>query len=116
MEAKDGSEGFDFGGAYDAVVLHKKIAYTMDDKRKATVDFEDVFSSTSVTVTFDAETENPIKMQRGGGRPYSKISKNAPRCPHQKRGRGNNKKAALARPYCGSSTYMDRSFSRKKLR
>lgn len=34
MEAKDGSVGFDFGGTYDEVTLHKYIAYTMADGRK----------------------------------------------------------------------------------
>ena len=68
MESKDGSEGFDFGGVYTAVVPHKLIAYTMDgkDKRKAKVEFESVFESTSVKVTFDPENENPIEMQKDG--------------------------------------------------
>ncbi|MFI5131757.1 MAG: SRPBCC domain-containing protein, partial [Chitinophagales bacterium] len=33
MEAKDGSFGFDFGGAYDAVRKNEFIEYTMDDGR-----------------------------------------------------------------------------------
>ena len=31
MAARDGSFSFDFGGVYDEVELHKRIAYTMDD-------------------------------------------------------------------------------------
>ena len=66
MEAKDGSAGFDFTGTYDEVVPNKKIAYTMDDGRKATVEFEELGNSTHVRVTFDPEGENPIEMQRAG--------------------------------------------------
>ena len=53
----------------DWCAIHrKKIAYTMDgeDARKAVIDFEEIGNSTAVTVTLDAETENPIEMQRGG--------------------------------------------------
>lgn len=41
MEAKDGSVGFDFGGIYDEVETHEKIAYTMEDGRRAMVTFEE---------------------------------------------------------------------------
>jgi uncharacterized protein YndB with AHSA1/START domain len=66
MEAKDGSEGFDFTGVYDEVVPRKKIAYTMDDGRKAQVMFEEMGNSTAVTTTFDPENENPLEMQKAG--------------------------------------------------
>lgn len=66
MEAKDGSFGFDFGGTYDEVVTHKTIAYTLGDGRKARINFGATGSQTWVTVTFDAETQNPIEMQKGG--------------------------------------------------
>jgi uncharacterized protein YndB with AHSA1/START domain len=66
MEAKDGSFGFDFGGVYDEVLDHKTIAYTMGDGRKVKIVFEDKGSETKVTETFDAESENPIEMQREG--------------------------------------------------
>ncbi len=65
MEAKDGSAGFDFEGIYDDVVPNKKIAYTFGG-RKATIFFAQEGSGTKVTVTFDAETENPMEMQRAG--------------------------------------------------
>src|SRR5262245_18132257 len=39
MEAKDGSEGFDFSGVYTDVAVHERLAYTMDDGRKAEVTF-----------------------------------------------------------------------------
>jgi hypothetical protein len=39
MEAKDGSFGFELIGIYDEVVLHKRLAYTMEDGRKVITDF-----------------------------------------------------------------------------
>jgi uncharacterized protein YndB with AHSA1/START domain len=66
MEAKDGSAGFDFEGSYDEVQPNRKIAYTMADGRKVTVNFTSHGDSTSISETFDAETQNPVEMQRGG--------------------------------------------------
>jgi len=66
MEAKDGSFGFDFEGIYDEVVDHKKISYTMQDSRRVITNFENLGDKTKVTTTFDAENENPVKMQRAG--------------------------------------------------
>src|SRR5436190_23934295 len=65
MEAKDGSMGFDFGGTYDAVKTNELIEYTMDDGRKVKVLFNAIGNETRLTETFDAETQNPIEMQRG---------------------------------------------------
>jgi len=66
MEAKDGSMGFDFGGTYDDVQTNKLIAYTMGDGRKVKVTFESQGNQTLVTETFEAESQNPVEMQRGG--------------------------------------------------
>ena len=66
MEAKDGSFGFDFGGTYDEVIPDKHISYTMSDGRKVTVDFTAGSDGTHVSETFDAESENPVDMQRAG--------------------------------------------------
>tara|TARA_R110002050_G_scaffold235645_1_gene371542 strand:+ start:721 stop:1137 length:417 start_codon:yes stop_codon:yes gene_type:complete len=66
MEAKDGSFGFDFGATYTAVIPHKKISYKMDDGRNATIKFEDLGKHTKILIDFEAETENPIEMQRDG--------------------------------------------------
>lgn len=66
MEAKDGSFGFDFEAVYDEVIDKKRIAYTMSDGRQVITDFEDLGESTKVTTVFEAESENPIDMQRGG--------------------------------------------------
>lgn len=66
MEAKDGSEGFDFAGTYDAVVEHARIAYTMEDGRTVNVTFAPEGEGTRVTVAFDPESQNPHDMQRAG--------------------------------------------------
>ncbi len=66
MESVDGKTGFDFGGTYDEVVPNELIAYTIGDGRKVRVEFREVDGKTTVTETFDAETENPVEMQKSG--------------------------------------------------
>ncbi|MBZ0097610.1 MAG: SRPBCC family protein [Taibaiella sp.] len=66
MEAKDGSMGFDFEGVYDDVVDHKHISYTMGDGRTVQIHFSGDGNTTKIVETFDAETENPVEMQRDG--------------------------------------------------
>ncbi|MFZ2555880.1 MAG: SRPBCC family protein [Minisyncoccia bacterium] len=66
MEAKDGSEGFDFIGTYTEVVEPERFAYTMDDGRTVSVTFEEMRNSTYVKTLFDPEDENSIEMQKEG--------------------------------------------------
>jgi uncharacterized protein YndB with AHSA1/START domain len=66
MEAKDGSFGFDFGGVYDEIVPEELIAYTIGDGRKVKVLFEGKGDTTDITSTFEAESTNPVEMQRNG--------------------------------------------------
>lgn len=66
MEAKDGSWGFDFGGVYDEVIDHKRIAYTLGDGRTVDITFEEEGNTTKVTETFEAEAENSLEMQQSG--------------------------------------------------
>lgn len=66
MEAKDGSFGFDFGGVYDNVKKNELIEYTMGDGRKVRVIFTPTGDITKIVETFDAETTNPVDMQRTG--------------------------------------------------
>ena len=66
MEAKDGSMGFDFGGVYDEVKPHERIAYTLGDGRQVEVNFKQSGTGTEVVETFDAEGTNPVEMQRAG--------------------------------------------------
>lgn len=66
MEAKDGSFGFDFGGTYEEVKTNEVIAYKLGDERKVRTTFKGEGNQTKIISTFDAETQNPIEMQRGG--------------------------------------------------
>jgi uncharacterized protein YndB with AHSA1/START domain len=66
MSAKDGSEGFDFGGIYTEVVPHQTLAYVMDDGRTVRVDFSEQDGLATVTEVFDPETENTIELQQAG--------------------------------------------------
>ena len=66
MEAKDGSFGFDFGGVYDEVITNKLIAYTIGDGRKVKITFSTQGAQTKVVESFEAESTNPIEMQRSG--------------------------------------------------
>lgn len=66
MEAKDGSFGFDFEAVYDEIIDNKKIAYTMTDGRQAIIDFNIDNNQTEVVITFDAEQQNSLELQRDG--------------------------------------------------
>ncbi len=66
MAARDGSMSFDFGGVYTKVEKFKTIEYTMGDGRKAINDFMPSGNHVKVITKFEAESENPIEMQKGG--------------------------------------------------
>jgi uncharacterized protein YndB with AHSA1/START domain len=66
MEAKDGSEGFDFAGTYTRIVPQKIIEYRMGDDREVKVEFVERADGVLVKETFDAESENPPEVQRSG--------------------------------------------------
>jgi len=67
MEAKDGSEGFDFEGTYTEVVPQQRIAYVMDDGREVVVTFtEEEDGFVHVVEEFDPETQNSEELQRAG--------------------------------------------------
>lgn len=66
MEARDGSEGFDFEGTYIRVVPGRTIEYRMSDGREVTVEFVERPGGVLVKETFDAEAENPPELQRTG--------------------------------------------------
>lgn len=66
MAAKDGSFSFDFEGVYTKVESNKTIEYTMSDGRTVQIRFSSDNGSTKIVETFDAETENPVEMQRQG--------------------------------------------------
>ena len=66
MEAKDGSMGFDFEGTYSDVQPQKRLAYTIADGRKVTVDFTKEGSSTRVVESFEPESQHPEDFQKQG--------------------------------------------------
>jgi uncharacterized protein YndB with AHSA1/START domain len=67
MEAKDGSSGFDFDGTYEQVKTNELIVYSITDGRKVEVMFtKDNDTRTKISTTFEAESTNPIEMQRDG--------------------------------------------------
>jgi uncharacterized protein YndB with AHSA1/START domain len=66
MEARDGSQGFDFEGVYTRVVPRKHIGYRMPDGREVTVDFREEKGAVVVTETFDAESTHPPEFQKEG--------------------------------------------------
>ena len=66
MEAKDGSFGFDFEAIYNEIIPLEKLIYTMTDNRVVSAAFSKLDGKTVVTVTFDAEKENPVEMQQQG--------------------------------------------------
>jgi uncharacterized protein YndB with AHSA1/START domain len=66
MEAKDGSQGFDFSGIYNAVQTNQLIEYTMGDGRKVKVVFTSNGDETKVVEDFEAESTYPVEMQREG--------------------------------------------------
>jgi len=66
MEAKDGSFGFDFEATYNKITDGKDFTYTMPDGREVNVVFRENGGRTDIDVTFDAESENPVEMQKGG--------------------------------------------------
>lgn len=66
MEAKDGSQGFDFEGTFTRIEPRRAIEYRMSDGREVTVEFIDRPEGVLVKETFDAETEHPPELQRTG--------------------------------------------------
>jgi uncharacterized protein YndB with AHSA1/START domain len=66
MEARDGSMGFDFGGAYDEVKDYELIDSTLGDGRKLTILFTANGNTTAVKESFEAESMNPVALQRAG--------------------------------------------------
>ncbi len=65
MEAKDGSQGFDFAGTYTRVEPERLIEYAFGG-RHARVTFTETPDGVRVRVTFDPETSFPIEQQRAG--------------------------------------------------
>ena len=66
MSAKDKSQSFEFGGVYTSVIKNELIEYSMDDDRKVRIEFAQTSDGTTVTETFDLESQNTADVQREG--------------------------------------------------
>lgn len=66
MEAKDGSFGFDFDGIYNEIQENKLITYSIADGRNVKISFNNLGNKTEVEELFEAESENPVELQRNG--------------------------------------------------
>ncbi len=65
MEAKDGSDGFDFEAIYEEIKMGQSFTYSFGDRR-VTVEFKTLENQTEIIVVFDPENENPLEMQKEG--------------------------------------------------
>ena len=66
MEARDGSEGFDFTGRFSEVIPGKSLAYTLDDERNVHISFSMTAGGTLVAESFETEDQNSADLQRSG--------------------------------------------------
>ncbi|ACQ69285.1 MULTISPECIES: SRPBCC family protein [Exiguobacterium] len=66
MEAKDQSMAFDFEGVYEEVEVNELIQYRLEDGRRVRISFSSEGDQTKVVEVFDAESMNPVEMQRQG--------------------------------------------------
>ncbi len=66
MAAKDGSFSFDFCGIYTSIKENEQIGIRLGDDRNIEIIFTADGDKTHISETFDAETENPVDLQRSG--------------------------------------------------
>lgn len=66
MEARDGSFGFDFEGAFIDVVPAERLRYSLGPDREVTVTFAQEDAGTRVRQTFTPENTHPLEQQRAG--------------------------------------------------
>lgn len=66
MAAKDGSQSFKFKGVFDEVDEPTKLAFTLADGRKVSVNFKSEGARTMISQTFESDGENSVDLQRKG--------------------------------------------------
>lgn len=67
MEAKDGSDGFDFSGEYQSIEENKQIIYKLEDGRRVWVNFvKNDDNTVTVKETFELEDESSAELQKHG--------------------------------------------------
>jgi uncharacterized protein YndB with AHSA1/START domain len=66
MEARDGSFGFDFEGAFLEVTPPTRLRYSLGPEREVLVEFAPEGEQTRVSQTFTPEATHPVEQQRAG--------------------------------------------------
>lgn len=66
MEAKDGSEGFDFKWTFTKIQAPNILEYTLEDNRKVCIEFIETNGQTTLIEKFETETENSVELQKAG--------------------------------------------------
>lgn len=66
MEAKDKSMGFDFQGEFIVIDYLKTIEIKLIDQRRVSVHFSETSEGILVREIFEAETQNPVELQKLG--------------------------------------------------
>lgn len=66
MEARDGSVGFDFEGAFTKVTPQQSLHFELGDNRIITIEFMQTANGTLVAESFEAEDENSAEQQKQG--------------------------------------------------
>lgn len=67
MEARDGSIGFDYEGAYETVEPERSLRLRLTDGRFVQTTFESTDAGTVMRTVFDPDHAAPADMQRAGG-------------------------------------------------
>lgn len=66
MEAKDGSFGFNLEAVYSNIVVGDSFVYLMADGREVSMALSSIGDDTRIDIDFDAESLNPVDLQRQG--------------------------------------------------
>lgn len=66
MEARDGSEGFDFEGTFTQIKEFQLIRFRLSDERMVSVYFTEAGQKTLISEDFEAEDMNPHELQQQG--------------------------------------------------
>ncbi len=64
MEAKDGSDGFDYEGTYDDILTNERISYTTSDGRKVTNSFTKTEKGIKVSEVFEIQNADDPEFHR----------------------------------------------------
>lgn len=66
MEAKDGSFGFNLKATYTQLNMGESFVYVMSDGREVSFQITEFDDSSRVDILFEAESINPVDLQRQG--------------------------------------------------